>query len=256
MAQIASLFRHPVKGLTPEPLSEARLEAGRYFPNDRRWAVEAGPSGFDPESPGHISKQKFTVLARFPSLARLKTRYEDASHTLHIGDAAGFGVETRLDTEEGRSSLARFLQAYLSGEATGEFRVFDGNEASGHRFMDHPQGYVSLINLASVRAIGWALGVDVDPLRFRANIYVDGWPPWAEDSWAAGSRLGAGEAELTPFKPIVRCVATHVNLGTGERDIDMVGALRQHFGRDTLGTYFSVTRGGLVAPGSEIAVRP
>jgi uncharacterized protein len=255
MAEIVSLFRHPVKGLTPEQLSVARLEVGRYFPNDRRWAVEAGPSGFDPERPGHISKQKFTVLARFPSLARLKTRYEDQSHTLHIGDASGFGVETRLDTEDGRSSLARFLQAYLSGEATGEFRVFDGEEASGHRFTDHPQGYVSLINLASVRALGWAIGADVDPMRFRANIYVDGLPPWAEDDWAVGSKLAVGEAELALFKPIVRCVATHVNPETGERDIDTVGLLRQHFGRDTLGNYFSVTHGGKLAPGAEFAVQ-
>jgi len=256
MAEIVSLFRHPVKGLTPEPLVQATLEPGRYFPNDRRWAVEAGPSGFDPEKPGHISKQKFTVLARFPSLARLKTRYEDASHTLHIGDASGFGVETRLDTEDGRSSLARFLQAYLSGDATGEFRVFDGNESSGHRFTDHPQGYVSLINLASVRALGWAIGAEVDPLRFRANIYVDGLPAWAEDEWTVGSKVTVGEAELTLFKPIVRCVATHVNLETGERDIDTVGMLRQHFGRDTLGTYFSVTRGGKLAQGAKIAVQP
>lgn len=254
MAEIASLFRHPVKGLTPEQLPEARLETGKYFPNDRRWAVEAGPSGFDPDKPGHISKQKFTVLARFPSLAKLKTRYEDHNHTLHIGDASGFGVETRLDTEDGRSSLARFLQAYLSGEATGEFRVFDGNESSGHRFTDHPQGYVSLINLASVRALGWAIGAEIDPLRFRANIYVDGLPAWAEDDWAVGSKVAAGEAELTLFKPIVRCVATHVNLETGERDIDTVGMLRQHFGRDALGTYFSVTRGGKLAAGAEITV--
>lgn len=255
MAEIASLYRHPIKGLTPEQLFEATLEVGRYFPNDRRWAVEAGPSGFNPEKPGHISKQKFTVLARFPSLARLKTRYEDASHTFHIGDASGFGVRTRLDTEDGRASLSRFLQAYLSDEATGDFRVFDGNESTGHRFMDHPQGYVSLINLASVRALGWAIGADVDPLRFRANIYVDGLPAWAEDDWAVGSKLAVGEAELSLFKPIVRCVATHVNLETGERDIDMVGMLRRHFGRDTLGTYFSVTRGGRIAPGLAVAAQ-
>jgi hypothetical protein len=30
--------------------------------------------------------------------------------------------------------------------------------------------------------------------------------------------------------------------------------LRQHFGRDTLGTYFSVTRGGKLAAGAEIVV--
>ena len=35
--------------------------------------------------------------------------------------------------------------------------------------------------------------------------------------------------------------------------IDMVGQLREHFGRDTLGTYFSITRGGVVKVGDQLA---
>jgi uncharacterized protein YcbX len=61
-----------------------------------------------------------------------------------------------------------------------------------------------------------------------------------------------GGSELAVFKPIVRCVATHVNLDSGERDIDMVDMLRQHFGRDTLGTYFSVTGSGAVNLGDRL----
>jgi uncharacterized protein YcbX len=101
--------------------------------------------------------------------------------------------------------------------------------------------------------VAQAIGVDVDPLRFRANIYVDGLKPWAEDEWVAGQSLSVGEATLSVFKPIVRCVATHVNLETGARDIDMVGMLREHFGRDTLGTYFSVTGSGRVSVGDEVS---
>ncbi len=93
----------------------------------------------------------------------------------------------------------------------------------------------------------------IDPLRFRANVYVDGLAPWAEDEWVAGGRVDLGEAQLTVFKPIVRCVATDVNLETGERDIDMVARLREHFGRDTLGTYFSIAEGGAVKVGDALA---
>ena len=60
---IAALYRHPVKGFTPERLSHAELTAGGPFPCDRLYAVENGPSGFDPCAPGLIPKQKFTVLA-------------------------------------------------------------------------------------------------------------------------------------------------------------------------------------------------
>ena len=248
---VESIYRHPVKGLTPELMQAVTLQAGAYFPGDRDYAIEVGPSGFDPAAPKHISKQRFTVLARFPELARVKTRLDDKSGVFHIGDAHGFGVETRLDTAEGRAALERFLQAFLGEEATGKLRVLES--PPGYRFMDHPQGYISVINLESVRAVERAIGQPVDPLRFRANVYVDGLKPWVEDEWVAGARVALGAAELSVFKPIVRCVATHVNLETGERDIDMVGMLREHFGRDTLGTYFSIAQGGTVRVGDTLA---
>jgi uncharacterized protein YcbX len=249
MPSIASLHRHPVKGLTPEALGSVELTAGEHFPNDRKWAVEAGPSGFDPEKPAHISKQKFTVLARFPSLARLETRLEDPS-LFHIGDRHGFGVAANLATEDGRSALARFLQSFLGDQATGQFRVLS---APGHRFMDSPLGHVSVINLASVRALEWAAGAAVDPLRFRANVYLDGLPPWIEDDWPAGAMLGLGAAKLKLAKPIVRCTATHANTVTGQRDLDTLGLLRDRFGRDTMGCYFSVEQGGRIAVGDSAA---
>ncbi len=247
---VASIYRHPVKGLTPEPMTSVRLDADAYFPGDREYAVEVGPSGFDPANPKHISKQRFTVLARFPALARVKTRLDDATGVFHVGDAHGFGVETRLDTADGRASLERFLQAFLGEDAPGKLRVLES--PPGYRFMDHPQGYISVMNLASVRAVAQAIGTDIDPLRFRANVYVDGMKPWAEDEWVAGSRVKLGGAGLTVFKPIVRCVATHVNLDTGERDIDMVEMLRQNFGRDTLGVYLSVSSGGEIKLGDTL----
>jgi uncharacterized protein YcbX len=171
---------------------------------------------------------------------------DDVSGAFHLGDAHGFGVEASLASEDGRRAIERFLQAFLGEEAPGQLKVL---EAPGHRFMDHPLGHVSLINLASVREVERALGVAVDPLRFRANVYVEGLKPWAEDEWVIGQKATLGDAELTMFKPIVRCVATHANPDTGTRDIDMVGELRAHFGRDTLGNYFHVARGGRVAVG-------
>ena len=71
--QLASLWRHPVKGFTPERLGVATLQTGAYFPCDRIFAVEDGPSGFDPDAPAWISKQKFTVLAKIAKVARART---------------------------------------------------------------------------------------------------------------------------------------------------------------------------------------
>ena len=49
-ATIAALFRHPIKGFTPEKVKLAQLVAGEAFPGDRLYALEDGPSGFDPEN--------------------------------------------------------------------------------------------------------------------------------------------------------------------------------------------------------------
>ena len=81
-ATIDSLYRHPVKGFTPERLERADLVAGACFPCDRLFAVENGPSGFDPAAPGHISKSKFTVLAQIAEVAKARTAYDETTGVL------------------------------------------------------------------------------------------------------------------------------------------------------------------------------
>jgi uncharacterized protein YcbX len=49
--RISSLYRYPVKGLSPERLDKVSLTAGHYFPGDRLFAVENGRAGFDPAAP-------------------------------------------------------------------------------------------------------------------------------------------------------------------------------------------------------------
>ena len=106
-----------------------------------------------------------------------------------------------------------------------------------------------MINLASVRALEAVAGRPVDPLRMRANIYVEGWPAWAELKAVAGAPLRFGGVQMQAIKPIPRCIATHVDPATGERDIDLVPLLRRHFGHVNCGLYLKVTGGGHVAEG-------
>ena len=51
MPKIVSIYRYPVKGLSPETLTSVRVEAGQTLPFDRAWAIENGPSKFDPAAP-------------------------------------------------------------------------------------------------------------------------------------------------------------------------------------------------------------
>ncbi|PIC01215.1 MOSC domain-containing protein [Caulobacter sp. X] len=250
-AKIASLYRHPVKGFTPERLSAVTLEAGACFPCDRLYAVEDGPSGFDPAAPDHISKMKFTVLAKIPAVARVRTAYDEASSVLSAKAHGHPDFAGDLRAPAGRAGFEAWLAAFLGEKASGPLKVIEGPGA--HRFMDSKSGFVSIVNLASVRDLGQRIGRALDPLRFRANLYVEGWPAWVENDWT-GRTLSIGGATAQVLKPIVRCAATHVDPGAGERDADLVKALFDLYGHMFCGIYLSVTVGGAVAEGDGVAV--
>ena len=249
--QIVSLYRHPVKGFTPERLARVELAAGQCFPCDRLYAVEDGPSGFDPRAPAHISKMKFTVLAKIPAVAKARTAYDEATGVFSATaeGLADFAGDLRGD--EGRRGLEAWLAALLDGEIKGPLRVVEG--PGDYRFMDSRSGYVSIVNLASVRDLEAKLGRPVDPLRFRANLYVEGWPAWVENEWT-GRAMRVGEARAEVLKPIVRCAATHVDPVTAERDIEVVKALFDHYGHMFCGIYLKVEAGGAVAEGDGVEV--
>lgn len=249
-ARVSALYRHPVKGFTPEAMERVELVAGECFPNDRLYAVENGPSGFDANLPVHISKQKFTVLARKAEIARLKSRFDDKTGMLAVeipGEGAG-----RFDLRDphGREDFAHFLSSVTGDLFDGPLRVLEGPGA--HRFMDHHKGAVSLLNLGSVAAFEEWLCQPVSALRFRMNIHIGGLEAFAEDGWQVGDRFRLGGAVLELVTRTVRCKATHANPMTGEYDLDLVPKLFEAFGRNTMGVYFQIAESGIVQIGDQL----
>ncbi len=247
---IASLWRHPVKGFTPEGLATASLAAGGFFPGDRLYAVENGPSGFDPAAPAWTPKQRFTVLAAIADVAKVRTAYDESTNVL-TAQAEGWGeIRANLAEDQGRAHFADWLTPILGEDVRGPLKVVD---APGHRFTDHPKGFVSIVSLASVRDLEQRIGRPLDPLRFRANIYVEGWPAWIENSVGEGA-LRLGPVTFQGFSPIVRCIATHVDPSAGVRDIEVVPALHEHYGHLHCGLYVSITGSGQIAEGDAAVI--
>jgi uncharacterized protein YcbX len=252
--RIASLYRYPVKGLSPERIARVELVRDGYFPGDRLFAVENGPSGFDPAAPAHQPKIKFLMLMRNESLARLRTRYLDATGELVIEEGRREVARGDLGTPGGRLAIEAFFRRYLPGELRGPPKVLAAPQ--GHRFTDSRSGYVSLINLASVAALEGVVGAPVDPLRFRGNLHVEGLEPWAEFDLVGQVLTGPGGVRLKVTKRIERCAATNVDPGTGLRDMAIPKALMQAYGHFDCGVYAEVLAGGSVAEGDRLAVEP
>lgn len=246
---VAAIFRHPVKGFTPEPLPHVDLAPGEGFPHDRAWAVENGPSGYDPQAPAWVTKQKFTVLAAIPKVAAARTRYDDTTGVLSAEAPGAPSFAGRLAEPADREAFAAWVGELIGDEAKGPLKVVEARDA--FRFTDHPLGQVSMVNLASVRDLSQKMGVELDPLRFRANLYVEGWPAWAENDWE-GRELMVGWARAKVFKPIVRCAATHVNPTSAERDLDVMKALFDTYGHMFCGIYIQMTAPGRVGLGDAV----
>jgi uncharacterized protein YcbX len=249
-ASIEKIYRYPVKGLSPEAMAQASLTHGQTIPGDRQYAIENGPIGFDPAQPAYFPKQRFLMLMRNERLARLDARFDEATRTLALRDGAE-GVHGDLGTPEGRRRIEEFFAAFSADELRGPPKVL---HAPGHSFSDVARKVVSIINLASVAVVEQLVGAPVDPLRFRANLYVDGWPAWGEfDLLGKTLALGAS-ARVRVVKRIVRCAATNVEPGTGIRDLDIPHSLFRACGHSDCGIYAEVVAGGTIAAGDSVGV--
>ena len=122
--------------------------------------------------------------------------------------AKGLIASGDLRTADGRAAIERFFADFCADELRGPPKVL---HADGHSFSDVARKVVSIINLASVAAVADMVGAPVDPLRFRGNLYVEGWPAWSELD-LVGRELTIGrDARLKVVKRIVRCAATNVD---------------------------------------------
>jgi len=249
-ASVAAIYRYPVKGLSPEPMDAVALTAGQTLPGDRAFAIENGPIGFDPAAPQYFPKIRFLMLMRNERLAGLRSRYDAATGVLSIARDGAEVARGDLATADGRAAIERFFATEFAGELRGPPKLLEGR---GHSFSDVARKVVSIINLASVAALEQIIGRKVDPLRFRANLYVDGWPAWGEFD-LMDNTLAIGGARLKVVKRIVRCAATNVDPVTAARDMAIPETLQQHLGHADCGVYAEVIEAGRIAQGDAIAV--
>lgn len=273
MARVVSLFRHPIKGFTPESVDSLTVQPDGRIAGDRvlafRFADATAPEHRD--GLDHWPKAKGLSLQDFPGLAALRTDYDDARQRVRIEHEGAVLVEAGLD-DAGRVELADAVTEFVLASAEGRrlgrpgrlplMLVGDGVTS---RFQDRARGYVSVHSRGSVDALSDALGFGIDDRRFRSNVVVDDVAPWSELDWTG--ELSIGQVSFRTAGPIVRCLATHANPDTGARDAKVLKTLTQSFDQDepTLGRLLLPPQaatdgsaewvGGTISVGDEVRVR-
>jgi uncharacterized protein len=247
---ITALYRYPVKGLSAEALNDTALSPGETVPCDRIYAIENGPGRFDPENPKHLAKVNFLMLMRNERLATLETRFDEATHVLTILRQGKQVARGALKERIGRQMVEQFLGAYMKDALRGPPRIVS---APGHTFSDVPAKWLHIVNLASLRDLERVMGRPLHPLRFRANIHIDGLQPWEEFSWV-GKTLSIGGVRMEVVQRCQRCEATNVDPVTAARDTGIPAVLQRTWGHADFGVYAKVVEGGLIKAGDDLAV--
>jgi uncharacterized protein YcbX len=251
VAVVAALALAPVKGLRLVPVDAV----------DVRPSGAAGDRAFVLREPDG----KIALTIRNPRLVQVVPAWDPDRGELALAFPDGTRVAGPVEPGEavttafydGRPVAGHVVEGPF-GDALSEHAghpvqlvVRDERERGGD---DSP---VTLMSRASLRALGAALGGDVDGRRFRMTIEIDGVEAWEEHGWA-GREVRAGEAVLRVAAPTERCAVTTRSPDDGHRDAPVLKALADLRGKDdvTFGVWCDVVAPGRVRVGDPIVVAP
>lgn len=236
MSRVVALYRYPLKGFTPEECDVLTVLEGGRIAGDRVLGIRFANSG----ARDHVwsTKHEFVALVNTPGLARLYLRFDHKALRLCISFEGGVLVDEALDDNGRRRIAAAVEECALK---------LTENPLSSHperlplrvvgdgvtpRYHDNEAGQVTLHARESLAAVAAAVG---DPAlserRFRSNIAVEGLEAWEEQRWV-GRKVRIGLMSFDVVKPKVRCLATHANPKTGERDLPILTTLTSAFAQE------------------------
>lgn len=255
---VAALYRYPVKGFTCEECEALTVLDGGRIAGDRVLGVRFANSTIPGDAWG--TKHEFIALVNTPGLARLQLGFNGETLRLRIKLQGEVLVDEALD-DVGRKRIASAIEEYVldldenplsSRRDRLPLRVI--GDGATPRYQDQEPGYVTVHGRSSLAAVAAAAGVpDLSEHRFRSNIVVDGLDAWEEQTWI-GRSVRIGEVEFEAVSAKGRCLATHANPLTGQRDVPIMKSLLTAFPqeRPTFAIAMTTNRGGTIHVGDRV----
>jgi uncharacterized protein len=247
-ARLAHICRHPIKSAGFEEIETADLVAGAPMPFDRIWAIAHEQAHLPAQAPGWEPKMRFLRGAAEGSLQAVAARFDPVMQTITLTHPHRPPLRDASLLRDGAEIVAWLAPLWPSTRPAPSHLV---RRADGGALTDTPEPFVAILNLASNRELGERLRKDLSIHRWRGNLWVNGWAPWAEFN-LIGAQLKIGNVELEVVEPITRCQATMANPSTGETDADTLGALETGYGHRDFGVYARVLRGGKISVGDAV----
>ncbi len=261
--RVVALYRYPVKSLPAEPCDSLEIAEDGRVVGDRVLGFR-----FDDAGPPHDTEWRrktwFASLQHSPALALVRCGYDPQSRRLWLSPPDSDEViEGSVDEVGDRLRIEhKFNEWYATlvdtPSAMGRRKLplrLVGDGTSG-RFHDTSAGLTTLHSRESLGELAKAAGLaEISELRFRSNIAIQGINAWEEFGWI-GHDIRIGEVGFRVRKTVTRCLATHAEPATGERDIDVMGALTRVIGQSEPQFAVSVAarNPGVISLGDEVTV--
>ena len=240
---LAGIWRHPLKAIGREEMEAADLAPGQWLPGDRLWAVTHARSE---TVAGWVHKRNFLRGVTAPALMAATARLHEGRLILDHPEAGRCDIDP-----DDPADLPRFLDwvgPLWPADQPAPVAIVEADDA---HLTDVPDPWISVVNLASHRAVEGRAGERLSAHRWRGNLWIDGWAPWEEFD-LPGRHLAIGrDCVIRVTERITRCKATMANPETGRRDVDTLAALRSWDHQD-FGVYAEIVRAGRIVPGDEV----
>jgi uncharacterized protein YcbX len=229
LGQVHELVRYPVKSMAGVAMKSAFL-GWHGLEGDRRFAFRRLNDKSD---------FPWLTASRLPEL--LLYQPNDLEEPTHVRTPEG--VDLAIGSPELQNEVAEKFGSPLELMKL-KHGIFD--DAS-----------VSVINLATIAAIGREAGQDLDTRRFRANIVIasDSTEPFLEDGWVGGRLIfGSNNGPMISVTmPDLRCVMINLDPDTAKQDPRvMKAAIRLN--KNNAGAYATVARTGQISVGQSVSL--
>ena len=260
LATIKQLFTYPIKGLTPQAMSEFALTAGHGIKGDRAFALMFADNMEAAQIPAEnapwMSKKYLAVQNDWPLLAALECHYQPETTVLTVQRQGVAVLSAETNTAAGRDRISSFFTEYLAAiEPTKEARHpqlaplrLVGDSSGETRYPDRQPVHISLLSQATLDQLTDIAHQNIDVRRFRPNIVLEGVSAWSEFE-LIGQQFQLGTALIEVTARIGRCVNVEVNPQTGDRDIPLLSLLQQEFGHAQTGVLAKIINSGRVKIG-------
>lgn len=231
LGRVAQIWYYPVKSMRGVSLQEAPL-LWTGLAGDRRHAFVFAndQSGFP-----------WLTGREFPDMVRYVPHHDPQTGALHITTPTGQSYPIQDPALLAELTAAAGEPIHLLNLRRGAYDSLP----------------ISLASTATAPALGRGLDVPLDARRFRLNIFIEGWPAFAEEEWLGRAiHVGRGEeaAELYLSRRIKRCSMINIEPDTAERNPHILRHIVQT--RDEcVGTHAQVLQMGTLRVGDEVVVQ-